>query len=225
MYSLRTLLFIIITNCIALNAYSQGSKIKITVDQSTVLTATLVDNSSVTALIELLKDGVLTIEMSDYGNMEKVGPIGTTLPRNDEQITTQPGDIILYQGSALVIYYAPNSWNFTRLGKIDNVFQNELKSILGTRDVSVKLELINEPTSIGKIQDRNDPYIVYQNPVNDILKISGEFEFIALMDANGREILRTKDDKIDISGFNSGVYLVQIHDKNKPVIIKKIIKE
>ena len=107
-------------------------------------TVTLADNSSAEALLGLLQDGPLTIAMRDYANMEKVGPIGRDLPRNDEQITTAPGDLILYQGNALVIYYAPNTWNFTRLGKIDNVTQEELINILGDRDVKVTLSLMNE---------------------------------------------------------------------------------
>lgn len=73
--------------------------------------------------------------------MEKVGNLGTNLPTNNEQITTEAGDLILYQGSALVIYYAPNSWNFTRLGKIQNVTADELKEILGDGNVTVKLSL------------------------------------------------------------------------------------
>ncbi|TNF37950.1 MAG: hypothetical protein EP329_01770 [Deltaproteobacteria bacterium] len=105
------------------------------------LTATLVDNSSTRALKALLAQGPLTIAMEDYGNMEKVGSLGTTLPRNDEQITTEAGDLILYQGSAFVIYYAPNSWNFTRLGKVDGVTAAELKAVLGPGDVSVTLSL------------------------------------------------------------------------------------
>ncbi len=225
MQSIRILLFITAFYILAANSYCQGTKIKITVNQTQELTATLVDNSSVEALIELLQDGSLTIDMRDYGSMEKVGSIGSTLPRNDEQITTEPGDIILYQGSALVIYYAPNSWNFTRLGKIDNVTQDELKHILGTGDVSITLELIDEPTGIGKIEDSIEPYLVYPNPVKDVFEVSGEYESIALLDAHGREILNTKDDKIDIRGLNSGIYLLQIHNKNKPVMIKKIIKE
>ena len=107
----------------------------------TRLTATLVENSSTVALKELLSNGPISINMQDYGNMEKVGPIGTNLPRNDQQITTEPGDIILYQGSALVIYYAPNSWNFTRLGKIDNLNDQELKNILGSGNVTITLSL------------------------------------------------------------------------------------
>jgi hypothetical protein len=109
-----------------------------------VLTATLVDNSSVDALKEALSEGPITVNMRDYGSMEKVGPLGTDLPRNDTQITTEAGDIILFQGSALVIYYAPNSWNFTRLGKIDNVTPEELREILGDGDVTVTLSLPQE---------------------------------------------------------------------------------
>jgi hypothetical protein len=76
--------------------------------------------------------------------MEKVGPLGMDLPRNDEQITAEAGDIILYQGSALVIYYAPNSWNFTRLGKINNVTAEELREILGDGNVTITLSLPQE---------------------------------------------------------------------------------
>ena len=105
------------------------------------LTATLADNSSAKALRELLMKAPITIEMHDYGGFEKVGALGTSLPRNDEQITTQAGDLILYQGDQITIYYDTNSWNFTRLGKIDDVTQSELKKILGTGNVTVTLSL------------------------------------------------------------------------------------
>jgi hypothetical protein len=100
------------------------------------LTATLVDNSSAVAFYELLKKGPLTVDMHDYGSFEKVGPLGTKLPRNDTQITTEAGDIMLYQGNQITIYYDTNSWNFTRLGKVDGVTQAELKKILGKGDVT-----------------------------------------------------------------------------------------
>ena len=100
------------------------------------LAATLVDNSSAMAFYELLEKGPVTIKMTDYGNFEKVGPLGTKLPRNDTQITTQAGDIILYQGNQITIYYDTNSWNFTRLGKVDGVTQAELKKILGKGNVT-----------------------------------------------------------------------------------------
>ena len=107
----------------------------------TVFTATLADNSSADALKELLAEGPLTIDMSDYASMEKVGPIGTDLPRNDEQITTGAGDVILYQGNSLVIYYDTNSWNFTRIGKIEGVTGEELLEALGSGDVTVTFSL------------------------------------------------------------------------------------
>jgi hypothetical protein len=104
-------------------------------------TATLTDNSSAQALKELLAAGPVTIDMRDYGNMEKVGGLGTNLPTNDEQTTTEPGDLILYHGNAFVIYYAANSWNFTRLGKINDISQEELKEALGDGNVTVTLSL------------------------------------------------------------------------------------
>ena len=111
--------------------------IQITSDSgSHTLAATLADNSSAMAFYELLEKEPITIKMNDYGNFEKVGPLGTKLPRNDTQITTQAGDIILYQGNQITIYYDTNSWNFTRLGKVDGVTQAELKKILGKGDVT-----------------------------------------------------------------------------------------
>ena len=117
--------------------------IQITSDSvSHKLTATLVDNSSATAFYNLLKKGPITIKMSDYSNFEKYGSIGTSLPRNDTQITTTAGDIILYQGNQIAIYYDTNSWNFTRLGKVDGVTQAELKRILGKCDVTAVFEIL-----------------------------------------------------------------------------------
>lgn len=110
----------------------------------TTFTAVLADNSSAQAFAELLREGPLTIEMSDYGSMEKVGPIGQTLPANNEPITTEPGDIILYQANSLVIYYDTNSWNFTRIGKIRDVTQKELLDALGSGDVSVTFALSDD---------------------------------------------------------------------------------
>ena len=123
--------------------------IQITSDSgSHKLTATLADNSSARALYDLLKKGPVKIKMSDYGNFEKVGSLGTTLPRNDTQITTSAGDIILYQGNQVTIYYDKNSWNFTRLGKVvstsstTTITQAELKKILGKGDVTAVFEVL-----------------------------------------------------------------------------------
>ena len=106
------------------------------------LTATLADNSSATAFYQLLEKGPVTVNMNDYGSFEKVGFLGTSLPRNDTQITTAAGDIILYQGNQITIYYDTNSWNFTRLGKVDGVTQAELKKVLGKGDVTAVFEIL-----------------------------------------------------------------------------------
>ena len=108
---------------------------------NTVFYAELEDNSSAQAFREMLLDGPLTIHMSDYGEMEKVGPLGKSLPANDENITTGPGDLILYQGNSLVIYYDTNTWNFTRLGKINGVTKRELLDAFGSGNVTVTLSL------------------------------------------------------------------------------------
>lgn len=121
--------------------YMETNVIKLTVNGGKTFTATLVDNSSTQALIELLEKGPVTIDMEDYANMEKVGPIGRTLPRNDKPTTTGPGDLILYQGRYFVIYYDNNSWDLTRLGKIDGATQAELKSTLGKGNVTVTISL------------------------------------------------------------------------------------
>ncbi len=115
---------------------------------SHTLTARLADNSSAMAFYELLQKGPVTIKMHDYGNFEKVGQLGTSLPRNDTQITTTAGDIILYQGNQITIYYDTNSWNFTRLGKVvstdstTTITQAELKKILGKGNVTAVFSVI-----------------------------------------------------------------------------------
>ncbi|MCR4962450.1 MAG: hypothetical protein K6B40_01060 [Firmicutes bacterium] len=109
-----------------------------------VLTILPADNSSAAALIELLKAGDVTIEMHDYGSFEKVGPLGAYLPQNDGPITTEPGDVILYQGNQITIYYDVNSWSFTRLGKVQGLTQAELKDILGDGNATVTFSLLAE---------------------------------------------------------------------------------
>ena len=116
----------------------EESTLKITVNGQELL-ATFADNSSAREFQELLAQGPLSVEMADYGGFEKVGALGTTLTRNDTQITTQPGDVILYQGNQITIYYGTNSWNFTRLARIDD--PSGLQEKLGDGTVSVTFSL------------------------------------------------------------------------------------
>lgn len=98
------------------------------------------DNSSAEALKENLKGGSITLSMRDYGGFEKVGDLPFSLVTNDEDITTSAGDVILYQGSQLTIYYDVNTWNFTRVAKIRGA-DSSLKEQLGEGDINVTLSL------------------------------------------------------------------------------------
>ena len=94
------------------------------------------DNESVKALNGLLP---IEIEMKMYGDFEQVGSIGKKLPRNDVQMTTKSGDIVLYAGDQLVVFYGSNSWAYTKLGKID-LNEDKLKDLLGNGDVKIALK-------------------------------------------------------------------------------------
>ena len=101
------------------------------------------DNEFVAALMELLCEQPMSIQMSMYGGFEQVGSFGTSLPRNDEQTTTQAGDIVLYSGNQIVVFYGSNSWAYTRLGRITDKSAKELKKMLGGGDVTITLELVS----------------------------------------------------------------------------------
>lgn len=97
------------------------------------------ENESVTALRALVKDSSLTINMSMYGGFEQVGALGSSLPRNDKQTTTEAGDIVLYSGNQIVLFYGSNSWSYTRLGKMEKS-DSELSDLLGKNDVVIEIK-------------------------------------------------------------------------------------
>ena len=115
-------------------------KLLITINGKT-LTADFADNSSAKALADVLAKSSITYQADDYGNFEKVGDLGQSFPKNDENITTEPGDIILYQGHNLCIYYAQNTWSFTRIAKIKGISKDELKEFLGEGEITVTLSV------------------------------------------------------------------------------------
>lgn len=130
-----------------INEENKVNMIKLKVNDK-ILDIELEDNSSSKAFIEKLKDGEITINAHDYGNFEKVGELGFNLPNNDTNITTEAGDLILYQGNKITLYYDTNTWNFTKLGKVQDVSKEELKNILGNGNVeltfSLKDNIIND---------------------------------------------------------------------------------
>jgi len=96
-------------------------------------------NASVQALRELAAANPLTVRLSMYGGFEQVGSLGTALPRSDKRTTTSAGDIVLYSGDQIVLFYGSNTWSYTRLGKITGQTQADLAALLGSGDVTITL--------------------------------------------------------------------------------------
>ncbi len=108
---------------------------------STPISVKWEDNESVNVLKELCRDQTLTISMSVYGGFEQVGAIGTDLPHNDVQTTTSSGDIVLYSGNQLVVFYGSNSWAYTRLGHITDKTSQEITELLSGGNVTITLSI------------------------------------------------------------------------------------
>ncbi len=102
-------------------------------------TATLENNPAVDAFVEMMNDSSIIIQMNDYSGFEKVGSLGTNLPADDKQTTTHAGDIVLYNGNQIVIFYGSNAWSYTRLGKIDDL--SGWEDALGSGDITVTFSL------------------------------------------------------------------------------------
>ena len=127
---------------IAVNENLTGQENEIIMDMTindTKVDVTWENNASVAELKELAEDE-LTISMSMYGGFEQVGPIGKSITRDDKQTTTSAGDIVLYSGNQLVVFYGSNSWAYTRIGKI-NLTEKELTNLLSNGDVTITLSM------------------------------------------------------------------------------------
>ena len=106
----------------------------------TSFTATLEDNAATSELIEMMREAPITISMNDYSGFEKVGPLGRSLTTDNHQTTTSAGDIVLYSGNQIVMFYGSNSWSYTRIGKIDDLTGWE--DALGNSSITVVFSLV-----------------------------------------------------------------------------------
>lgn len=124
------------------------------------MTATLADSEAAEEFLSRLENGDVTVSMNDYGGFEKVGDLPWSLPASDTQITTSAGDIMLYQGHSIVIFYESNSWAYTPLGKIDGVNASQIKEILAGNPVIVSFSKQIE-TEVSEIapEPSDDPEI------------------------------------------------------------------
>ena len=121
------------------NENTQTMTMEITADGKTI-TATLADNATAKALAEKLKAGSVTVEMKANG-FEHYGPLGFSLERHDKQVTAVSGDIMLYNGNNICVFYGNNSWSYTPLGKVDGKIADELKAFFGAGTVAVTYSL------------------------------------------------------------------------------------
>lgn len=135
--------FIAILICFTSIISMAQTKITLSVGGKTE-TATLAENEATRELKSLLSKGPIEIRMSDYGGFEKVGTLPQSFTTSNRQITTVPGDIMLYQGNNIVIFYGSNSWSYTPLGKIDGASGSELKQFLGEGNISLRISLDSE---------------------------------------------------------------------------------
>ncbi|MBQ6215114.1 MAG: hypothetical protein IJJ67_06825 [Oscillospiraceae bacterium] len=117
-----------------------GNEIRVTVGTGSFIVK-LDENRSAAALKELLAEGDITVSASNYGGFEKVCALGTTLPSNDVQTTTSAGDVMLYSGNQIVIFYGANSWAYTRLGRVEGLSAEDLKSILSGPETEITLSM------------------------------------------------------------------------------------
>ena len=128
-------------NTIIENKVDEGMNTVYIKVNNNVLNIELEENSATIELKERLKNGDIVVNAHEYGGFEKVGDLGFSLPREDTNITTSAGDIVLYQGNQISLFYNSNSWSYTKLGKIQNISSNELKNILGNGDVTITFTL------------------------------------------------------------------------------------
>ena len=115
-----------------------GRDMKLRIDD-TEIPVSWEKNASVSELKSLVENEPITIQMSMYGDFEQVGPIGQSITSNDKQITAKAGDIVLYSGDQIVIFYGTNSWNYTMLGHVE-MAKDELTELLSNGDVKVEIE-------------------------------------------------------------------------------------
>ena len=134
------------------NYETMTTKMYITIDGRTEA-VTLVNNSATQALVAKLREAPITVTLNSSGGFEIWGSLGFSLPTSNEQINAQPGDVILYNGSNICMFYGTNSWSYTRLGKIDGLSESELRTFLkaGESNISVALSLGNT-TGISQVK-------------------------------------------------------------------------
>ena len=135
-------------------AQTMAQKMNITIDGVTK-SVTLVDNAAARALVTRLQESPVTVTLNSSGGFEIWGALGFSLPTSNEQITAQPGDVILYNGSNICLFYGSNSWSYTRLGHIDGLTESELRTFLHAGESDIKVMLWLPAGTTARLGDVN----------------------------------------------------------------------
>ena len=136
-------------------AQTMTQKMNITIDGVTK-SVTLVDNAAARALVARLQESPVTVTLNTSGGFEIWGALGFSLPTSNEQITAQPGDVILYNGSNICLFYGSNSWSYTRLGHIDGLTEDELRTFLHAGESNIKVMLWLPAGTTARLGDVNE---------------------------------------------------------------------
>lgn len=135
-------------------AQTMTQKMNITIDGVTK-SVTLVDNAAARALVTRLQESPVTVTLNSSGGFEIWGALGFQLPTSNEQVTAQPGDVILYNGSNICLFYGSNSWSYTRLGHIDGLTESELRTFLHAGESNIKVMLWLPAGTTARLGDVN----------------------------------------------------------------------
>lgn len=149
-------------------------------------TATMVDNAATQELVARLQQAPVTVTLNSSGGFEIWGALGFSLPTSNQQFNAQPGDIVLYNGSNICMFYGTNSWSYTRLGQIDGLSESELRTFLhaGESNISVTLSLSNT-TGISQVRAGES-----QSKAYTLQGIIAQAGYKGIVIQNGKKIIR-----------------------------------
>ena len=170
-----------------ITAQTMTEKLYVTIGEET-RSVTMEDNVGTQALVAALQAENITYEAHDYGNFEKVGALGQSFPTADHQVTTSAGDIVLYNGNNICIFYGSNSWSYTRIGKLDGMSAEDVRRFVkaGGGNVTVTLSLQPIYTGLDEFSDdKHDDGVAYT--------ITGQIApkgYRGIVIQNGKKILK-----------------------------------
>ena len=172
--------------------------------------ATLYNNAATQALIAKLEEGPVTVTLNSSGGFEIWGALGFSLPTSNEQITAQPGDVILYNGSNICLMYGTNSWSYTRLGHIDDLNDSELRSFLKAGESNIEVTLSLQPVSPQPTSNTLVIYYSYTDHCHEIVQT-----LTSQIDADVLRIYpKDKNQQYEANGYAIGMQLLNTINAN-----------